>query len=64
MLILSRKLGESIRIGDDIIIKVLAIQGQHVRLGVAAPEEVAVHREEIYQRIQDEKTVKRAAHTK
>lgn len=54
MLILTRKLGESITIGDDIKITVLGIQGQQVRLGIVAPQKVAVHREEIYLKIQQE----------
>ena len=54
MLILTRKLGESITIGDDIKITVLGIHGRQVRLGVIAPPKVVVHREEIYQKIQEE----------
>jgi carbon storage regulator len=54
MLILTRKPGETIRINDDISITVLGVSGQQVRLGIEAPKEVAVHREEIYQRIQAE----------
>ena len=54
MLILSRKLGESIVIGDDINITVLGVTGNQVRIGVDAPKSVAVHREEIYQRIAHE----------
>lgn len=52
MLILTRKTGETIRINDDISITVLAVSGQQVRLGITAPRNVEVHREEIYQRIQ------------
>ncbi|WP_129932398.1 MULTISPECIES: carbon storage regulator CsrA [unclassified Pseudomonas] len=52
MLILTRRVGESIRINDDITVTVLGVQGMQVRLGVEAPEEVAVHRQEIYERIQ------------
>lgn len=59
MLILSRKLGESIIIGDDIVVTVLGIKGRQIRLGVAAPQIVSVHREEIYQKIQDEISSKR-----
>ena len=54
MLILTRKSGERITIGDDIVITVLEIKGGQVRLGVEAPREVEVHREEIYKRIQAE----------
>ncbi|VVP62047.1 Translational regulator CsrA1 [Pseudomonas fluorescens] len=52
MLILTRKVGESINIGDDIKVTVLGVSGQQVRLGIDAPKEMAVHREEITQRIQ------------
>ena len=52
MLILTRKVGESVLIGDDISITVLSVRGNQVKLGVQAPKEVSVHREEIYQRIQ------------
>ena len=51
MLILTRKVGESVLIGDDISISVLSVRGNQVKLGVQAPKEVSVHREEIYQRI-------------
>jgi carbon storage regulator len=54
MLILTRKPGETIRINDDISITVLSVNGQQVKLGVEAPADVAVHRQEIYQRIQEE----------
>ena len=54
MLILTRKLGESITIGDDIKISVLGIHGRQVRLGIDAPSDVIVHREEVYVRIQAE----------
>lgn len=51
MLILTRRVGETIRINDDISVTVLAVTGQQVRMGVTAPAAVEVHREEIYQRI-------------
>lgn len=54
MLILTRKLGESINIGDNIKISVLGIHGRQVRIGIEAPLNVVVHREEIYVRIQEE----------
>lgn len=54
MLVLTRKPGESIRINDDITITVLGVQGQQVRIGIAAPASTEVHREEIYQRIQNQ----------
>ncbi|MEE3636498.1 carbon storage regulator CsrA [Pseudomonas sp. AL 58] len=61
MLILTRRIGETIRINDDISVTVLSVQGQQVKLGIAAPAEVAVHREEIYERIQAEKRSPEAA---
>jgi carbon storage regulator len=54
MLILTRRVGETLRIGDDVSVTVLGVKGNQVRLGVDAPKDVAVHREEIYQRIQKE----------
>jgi len=55
MLILTRRVGESLMIDDNITITVLGVKGQQVRIGVEAPREVSVHREEIYRRIQNEK---------
>jgi len=53
MLVLTRKLGESIAIGDEIRITVASIEGGQVRIGVDAPREIAVHRQEVYERIQE-----------
>lgn len=55
MLILTRRVGESIMIDDDVVVTVLGIKGNQVRIGINAPKDVSVHREEIYQRIQQEK---------
>ena len=55
MLILTRRIGETLMVGDDVTITVLGVKGNQVRIGVNAPKDVAVHREEIYQRIQKEK---------
>lgn len=58
MLILTRRIGETVVIGDDISITVLGVKGNQVRLGVNAPRDVSVHREEIYQRIKFEQEQK------
>ena len=55
MLILTRRVGESLIIGDDVVVNILGVKGNQVRIGVDAPKEVPVHREEIYDRIQAEK---------
>ena len=54
MLILTRRVGETLMIGDDVSVTVLGVKGNQVRIGVNAPREVAVHREEIYERIKKE----------
>lgn len=55
MLILTRRAGETVMVGSDITITVLGVKGNQVRIGINAPKDVAVHREEIYERIQSEK---------
>ena len=56
MLILTRRVGETLMVGDDVTVTVLGVKGNQVRIGVNAPKEVAVHREEIYQRIRKERS--------
>jgi carbon storage regulator len=55
LLILTRRIGESLMIGNEVTVTVLSVKGNQVRLGVDAPKDVAVHREEIYERVQREK---------
>jgi carbon storage regulator CsrA len=55
MLILARRVGETLMIGDEVTVTVLGVKGNQVRIGVAAPDSISVHREEIYQKIANEK---------
>lgn len=55
MLILTRRVGETLMIGEEVTVTVMAIKGHQVRLGINAPKDVAVHREEVYKRVQQEK---------
>ena len=64
MLILTRRVGESLRIGDDVSVTVLGIKGSQVRLGVNAPKSVSVYREEVYDRINDENSKNSGENTK
>ncbi len=61
MLILTRRINEEVMIGDDIKIRILGVKGNQVRIGIAAPEDVSVHREEIYQRILAENSIATAS---
>ncbi len=63
MLILTRRVGESLTIGDDVTVTILGVKGNQVRVGVDAPKDVAVHRQEIYERIQADKAKPAAGQT-
>jgi len=52
MLILTRRVGETVMVGDDVSVTIIGVKGNQVRIGISAPKDVAVHREEIYERIQ------------
>lgn len=57
MLILTRRIGETLMVGDEVTVTVLGVKGNQVRIGVAAPNDVAVHRQEVYEKIQKEANV-------
>jgi carbon storage regulator len=57
MLVLTRRTGEAIRVGHDVVVTIMGLKGNQVRLGIDAPKEVAVHREEIYERIKAESQI-------
>jgi len=61
MLILTRRAGETVMIGSDVTITVLGVKGNQVRIGINAPKDIAVHREEIYERIQSDKAAEGGA---
>ena len=57
MLVLTRRVGETLMIGNEVTVTVLGVQGGQVRIGINAPKEISVHREEVYMRIADERRV-------
>ena len=63
MLVLSRRIGENLIIGDDITVSILSIKGGQVRIGIEAPKDLSVHREEIYRRIQGKEKKTNGLHT-
>jgi carbon storage regulator len=63
MLVLTRRVGETLMIGDDVTVTALGVKGNQVRIGIDAPREVAVHREEIYERIKAEKEQDQSGNT-
>ena len=62
MLILTRRVGETLMIGSDIVVTVLGVKGNQVRIGVKAPKDVAVHREEIFEKIRHEEDMGGSGH--
>ena len=63
MLILTRRVGETLVVGDEVTVTVLGVKGNQVRIGVKAPRDVSVHREEIYERIKQEENQKNGTNT-
>ena len=55
---MTRKIGEALKVGEDVTVTVMAVKGNQVRIGIDAPKDVAVHREEVYDRMQDERVQK------
>lgn len=64
MLILTRRVGEKLQIGDDVSVTVLSIKGNQVRIGIEAPDDVTIHREEIAARLRDGEVARRGHHEK